>query len=286
MRVSRKILLIYNLKIVNPALALEWHPTRNGKLLPSGVTPGSDKKVWWLCRRNHEWRVRIADRSKGSGCPYCGGRKACKDNCLAVLYSDLVKEWYFRRNGNLTPEDVRPNSGKKVWWICKKGHEWKARVADRTAGYGCPYCTRQKVCKNNCIETIRPDLAAEWHPTKNGKLSPRDVVFGSTKKVWWRCKKGHEWKAIINSRSQNHGCPYCTRQKVCKDNCLQTVNSALAQEWHPSLNGRLTPRDVTPGSGKKVWWRCNWYHEWEATVVNRNRGRGCPYCWRRLKWGI
>jgi hypothetical protein len=42
----------------------------------------------------------------------------------------------------------------------------------------------------------------------------------------------------------------------------------------------LTPFDVVAGSNKKVWWQCleNPGHEWQATVINRTKGRGCPYC--------
>jgi hypothetical protein len=65
-----------------------------------------------------------------------------------------------------------------------------------------------------------------------------------------------------------------------QDNCLENRNPNLTKEWHPVRNGKLTPKDITPGSNKKVWWRCKKRHEWKASVGNRNRGRGCPYCAR------
>ena len=34
--------------------------------------------------------------------------------------------------------------------------------------------------------TPYPHLVKEWHPTKNGDLTPKDVTYGSNKKVWWR----------------------------------------------------------------------------------------------------
>lgn len=57
--------------VQNPDLAKEWHPSKNGLLIPNQVTPGSGKKVWWLCERGHEWEARVTDRSNGTGCPYC-----------------------------------------------------------------------------------------------------------------------------------------------------------------------------------------------------------------------
>lgn len=128
------------------------------------------------------------------------------------------------------------------------------------------------------LKIKNPKLAKEWHPSKNGRLSPRDVTPGSNKKVWWKCKKGHEWQATICSRNTGNACPYCSNQLVCKENCLQTVNPKLAKEWNWAKNDKLTPKNVVAGSGKKVWWKCKKGHEWQASINNRNRGRGCPFC--------
>jgi hypothetical protein len=60
---------------------------------------------------------------------------------------------------------------------------------------------------------------------------------------------------------------------------LQKVNPEVSKEWHPTKNGDLTPKDVTPNSHKKAWWICKEKrHEWAAVVFSRNKGRGCPYC--------
>jgi len=61
----------------------------------------------------------------------------------------------------------------------------------------------------NSLATQYPELATEWHPTKNGNLTPSDVVAGSHKKVWWKCAKGpdHEWEAALRNRTGlNRGC--------------------------------------------------------------------------------
>ena len=201
---------------------------------------------------------------------------------LQVINPSLAKEWHPLKNGVLTPRHVTPGSGKKVWWICSKGHEWKARIESRSAGNGCPCCAGYRVCKDNCLHTVNRDLSKQWHPTKNKPLSPKHVFAKSSKKVWWVCGKGHEWQAAIRDRNKGTGCPYCTGRKVCRDNCLQTVNPGLSKEWHPEKNGNLTPRDVTSKSGRNVWWICRKGHEWQNTVKNRNRGTGCPYCAGRI----
>ena len=128
---------------------------------------------------------------------------------LDELFPSVAKEWHPIKNGNLTPKDVTPGSGKKVWWLCEKGHEWQEFVYHRIRGCGCPFCSGHRASKENCLQTVNPELAKEWHPTKNEKLTPRDVTYGSGKKVWWMCSRGHEWQAVISSRTKGNACTFC-----------------------------------------------------------------------------
>lgn len=270
----------------NPELAKQWHKTKNGKLTPYDVRPGSSKKVWWKCPEgeDHEWYVSVSNRKAGWGCPICSGRKVTKSNCLATINPELAKEWHPTKNGELTPYDVTPNSQKKVWWKCPKGvdHEWDAIIADRNNGIGCAICSNYKVVRSNCLAILNPQLAKEWHPTMNGKLTPEDVHPGSAKKVWWKCPKGddHEWRTVVYSRTGGKGCPICCGRKVVNSSCLASLNPKLAKEWHPTKNGKLTPYDLGPNSRKKVWWKCQKGsdHEWETSVYHRTIGLGCPIC--------
>jgi hypothetical protein len=201
---------------------------------------------------------------------------------LAVLYPELLKKWHPTRNGPLTPDQVLPRSNEKAWWVCPKGHEWLARVASVTTGSGCPYCTGYRTAPENSLGLLHPEVAREWHPTKNGTLLPVNVSSHSGQKVWWICSNGHEWSACTFSRTRGSGCPYCSGLKASKEHSLQAHNPELAKEWHPEKNGKVTSSDVTPFSGSKRWWLCKQGHEWEATVANRAKGRGCPYCAGRL----
>jgi len=109
---------------------------------------------------------------------------------------------------------------------------------------GCPFCFSKKKRYDEPLSVTRPRLALEWHPTKNGKLTPRDVTEGSGKEVWWKCPKGddHEWRAIVAKRKHN-GCPFCSGHAVSSSNCLESTNPELAKEWHPTKNGKLSPKD-------------------------------------------
>ena len=140
----------------------------------------------------------------------------------------------------------------------------------------------QKVsAKPNSLVVTHSELLKEWDYEKNNKLGifPNEVTCGSDKKVWWKCSKGHSWNTRISHRSNGIGCPICANRQVCAGyNDLMTTNQKLAKEWNYEKNEDLLPTMVIAGSHKKVWWRCNKGHEWQASIVNRVRGRGCPYC--------
>ena len=195
---------------------------------------------------------------------------------------NLMKEWDFEKNNTLSldPFSLGTGSHTKAWWKCEKGHSWYSMISNREGrARKCPYCSHQlPIPGETDLETLYPDLVKEWHPVKNNK-KPSEVMPGSHKKAWWICDKGHEWEAQIKSRASGVGCPYCSSKKVLKGfNDLETLNPDLAKEWHPTKNGDLKPSDVTSSSGRKVWWRCPYGHEWEASICNRSAGKGCPEC--------
>ena len=103
-------------------------------------------------------------------------------------YPNLVLEWNFTKN-EIKPEDISRGSHKKIWWVCKKGHEWVADCGSRVTGNNCPYCSGKKLCNDNCLATRCPIIAAEWHPIKNGEVTPKDVLPKTKKDIGGYVKK-------------------------------------------------------------------------------------------------
>ena len=231
---GKKVVKSNCLATINPELAKEWHPTKNGELTPHDIVINSSKKIWWKCNKgkDHEWEATLNSRtSNNRNCPICSNQKIVKSNCLATLNPELAKEWHPTKNGELTPQDVARSSNKKVWWNCDKGndHEWEASINGRNRGNGCSICRGYTVVKSNCLAILNPELAKQWHPTKNGDLTPNDVGISSSKKVWWKCSKGddHVWDATVRKRGElrdgresGDGCPFCRGLKVAKSNSL------------------------------------------------------------------
>lgn len=130
-----------------------------------------------------------------------------------------------------------------------------------------------------CTEQGKTALLAQWDIERNLPLTPDDVTFGSHKRVWWTCPSGHSWQAMVYTRSEGAGCPYCTGRKALPEqNCLAKQFPMLAVEWDSEKNAPLTPKDITPGSHKLIWWRCQNGHSYRSAVKTRVQGSGCPYC--------
>jgi hypothetical protein len=202
------------------------------------------------------------------------------NNSLLVKSPDIALLWHPTHNTPLQPADVTFKSGKKVWWQCKRGHEFQAAIAHLTQGEGCPYCSGRKVSKDS-LAAKAPEIAAEWHPDKNGKRRPESTPPMSAYCAWWQCKKGHEWQAFVYSRaSGKYGCPYCSGRKATPETSLAALFPKIAAEWHPTLNGFLTPEMFRPGSNKYAWWLCKKGHAHRAMIKNKTNGTGCGVCYR------
>ena len=189
---------------------------------------------------------------------------------------ELAAQWSDRNE--LPPEKYTLGSSKKVWWVGSCGHEWQALIKNRVKGSGCPYCSGNKLLRGfNDLESKDPDLAAEWSD-RNLPLLPDMFMCKSNREVWWKGSCGHEWKARIADRYEDHGCPYCAGKILAGYNDLTTTRPAIMDEW--SGRNEIDPIVVSEYSRQAVWWRCrDCGYEWRARIYTRcNGGADCPAC--------
>lgn len=265
---------------LHPELSLEWNYDKNGDLSPDQFTENSSKKIVWTCKYNHTWTATITSRTWGSGCPYCNGKRViCGQTDLYSKAPELMSEWDYDKN-DIDPRNISSNSSRKVWWKCSYGHSWQASPNKRYgAGQNCPYCTNRKVFQGfNDLATCFPELADDWCFDMNDKL-PTDIVAGSNYNAYWKCNKGHIWRATVCSRAYSKtGCPYCNGKKVISgENDCATLFPHLLSEWDITLN-KVSLSEVKYGSDKVYWWKCKQGHCFQASVNHRTSGRNCPYC--------
>jgi hypothetical protein len=177
----------YNLHVLYPDIAGQWHPTKNGDLRPENLTPRSGRKTWWICDKGHAWKTVVRVRTRGSQCPYCSGRVGSPEYNLLTSYPDIARQWHPTKNASRKPEEFTPGSGKKAWWYCDFGHEWEAAIGKRTGGTGCPYCVRQGVVANNYRFSLRPEktyrLGVPWGIRYYGSVTPSKRLLELSRSV-------------------------------------------------------------------------------------------------------
>jgi hypothetical protein len=267
-----------SLAVKQPDIAKQWAYDLNAPLLPEHFRCAANKKVWWRCPKGHTWKASINHRARGSGCPACAGQVVTDEVNLAMLYPKLAREWHPKKNGNLRPEDILPKSNLNIWWLCSNGHEWQAQPNNRAKGSGCPYCYGRYSTKKNNLASQHPELLKEWDHKKNKGLNPSDFTPRTTKKVWWRCSKGHSWQASIYNRTKlKSGCPDCykARPKPRKYTIADMERIAAAK------GGKCLSSEYQ-GLEVKLRWQCEEGHEWEAMPNNvLYNNSWCPVCARR-----
>lgn len=193
----------------HPNIANDWDHNNNGRLLPEMFPKGARYKANWRCHRCGEKVQRSVKSYKG--CSKCNKALKLQNNNLELACPEISKQWDINKNEGKCPSDYAPKSNKKAWWLCSVcNHSWEAKISNRAIGRGCPVCSNKEVVagKNDLI-TTHPHLAKEWHPSKNGELSPTNVTYGSGKKVWWLCPFNHEYKATLLHRAHGTDCPKC-----------------------------------------------------------------------------
>jgi rubrerythrin len=197
---------------------LDWDYQLN-EYGPDHYTNGSGEIVTWRCHIcGYRWETAICNRTKDykNGCPFCAEKVIIRGfNDLPKVRKDLMEEWDYTENADIDPHKQGIGSHLNVSWICRKcGYSWKAPIYNRANGKGCPCCANRVVVPGkNDLATTDPDLAADWHPTKN-TLNPTEVTRGQSKKVFWLCSKcGYEWEDTLNHRSGGRGCKECNKRR-------------------------------------------------------------------------
>ncbi|MBQ7147678.1 MAG: zinc-ribbon domain-containing protein [Pseudobutyrivibrio sp.] len=213
--------------------------------------------------------------------------KVLHDKSIAVRHPEAIKEWDFEKNKNITPEMVNATSNKNYWWICEKGHSFKASPVNKfnSPANSCPYCTNHKVLSGfNDMITRYPYLENDWDYEKNKGVNPKMIMPGSAKKYWWKCSESHSYLMTANNKvfSQNK-CPICSGKRVlagCND--LESKYPDVIKFWDYEKNREIKPSELHFGSNKSVWWRCTEGHSFKKTVAHMVKFDSCPICTGRI----
>lgn len=229
----KKIFISNSLGSIYPEFLEYWDYELN-KISPYEISPKSNKKIHWICKINPKHKFKTSPNqfsrnyfanNKKSCCSICSNQKIENCNCLATLCPEALVQWDSEKNkkDGISPYEISMRSYVKVWWKCpiNPNHSWRSAPVNRISKEGklvgnCIFCINQAVCIDNCLATKFPEIAKQWHPTKNGDLTPYDVVPGCyTKKIWWICLIcNKEWEVKPQKRTRSKkptGCPRCSK---------------------------------------------------------------------------
>lgn len=261
-----------------PKLAREY--SDRNPLPADKVLAGTNKKLWWNCRKKgcgHEWLATGNSRLSGTGCPACAHQVVTARNNLAVTHPALAREYSVENQ--LPADKVIAGSGRRFWWKCSKpqcGFVYRSRGSDRVRGIGCPACAHRAVSEKNNMAVTHPHLADEY--SKRNSQPATSIKAWSNKKYWWDCSKcGYRYLMSGSDRMMGYGCPACAHKVTTPHYNLAIVCPHLAKEY--SKNNPLPAEEIMPHSNKKYLWNCPVCRfEYPATCNNRAKGTGCPNC--------
>jgi uncharacterized Zn-finger protein/very-short-patch-repair endonuclease len=268
---GKKVLKGYNdLQTVNPTLADTWNYEKNGALKPENFTANSGQKVWWKCSNGHEWQATIASRNSGNGCPVCNSERQTSFPEYAIVY-------YLQKYGLDVLHSYRGRGYELDIYIPSKkiaieydGSFWHENKTRKDL-------EKNKKCKKDGIKLYR---IREGLPSLND--SSIDFVVQKGQKDLQKILKNLLSEIIklnidVNLERDTIAIENL-REYTEKHNSILISNPEIAREWNYEKNGNLKPEHFAANSNKKVWWKCEKGHEWEASIYSRNKGHGCPYC--------
>ena len=158
-------------------------------------------------------------------------------------------------------------------WECKEGHQWFARPQNVRYGTWCKICKNRDagINKTRSISDVAK-LAIKFE----GQLLSK-VYKEPHKKLLWKCKNSHEFKASSASVQQGHWCPECSGNKKIK--LKEVRNLAIAN------NGKLLSKKYI-NAHSKLKWQCKNKHLFESSYANVYSRKWCPECAGHIKLSI
>lgn len=277
---------INDLATVNPKLAKEWHPVKNGNLKPNMVFPSQNKKVWWICPLGHEYQATINHRSSANGtnCPICnsGRQTSFREQALYYyvkkMYSDAISRYKSKQFGKFELDIFIPSLYLAIEYDGVAWHKNEKFERERR---------KYQMCKQLGIRLLR---VKEKMPEELG-LELADIIVSSDDfeseegftKALHAVLEHIDYSDIywlnpidINlSRDRFEIMKYATQIK----HSFADAFPEKAKEWHPTKNGTLKPNMFKPGSNFKAWWICpDCGNEYEQSLAHRKSGGGCPKC--------
>ena len=187
----------------DPKLALLWDTPQNPEPAAK-VAAHSYRPAAWRCVNGHSFGRLPRAMQKDASCPTCSKGANTHTN-LARLRPGIAAQWDAERNPGIAFATLDATHASPVWWRCPNGHGFQRPPVRMLADDACPTCALEQ----SSLAALAPNVAAEWHPTRNA-ITPAEIPADHVTNAWWTCPNGHDYQATVRARTQgNRRCPTC-----------------------------------------------------------------------------
>lgn len=289
------------LHIENKELFSQIHPDKNNGVDLFSLATCSNKKIWWKCDKGHEWQAVINNRKRGDKCKKCSGHGISTMERTFFYYFQLIFKNAINTH-KISYNDIKmevdifiPEINLAIEYDGIYYHEKDKRIENDIE--------KNKFLEKQCIPLLRirecglikvhdVEFMFNYTQKQNSRTNLKATLFDILNYVVLNFEVNKDClqriQFVRDLDFDNHNIPKEFFIYPQKNNSLLLKNSALSKEWHPSLNGELTPEFVSYASHKEVWWICKENHIWKSPINNRSRlinSRGCPDCFSLYKRG-
>ena len=272
-----------------------WDYELNDNLDPTDLFPNSNKHAYFKCSKGHSVKRKIMDFYKSTKCPECEKEKTK----LIYQVPNTQLFWNYSKNIVINLDKVIYSSRESAYFKCPNcAYGWASSVILWSKRRYCPCCgfdgtegsieRNRSLIEKNKIITFRmanPEDADMWDYKKNNDLTPDNVLYGSNKKVHFKCKKGHGFKKAINemttSDGKSRGCPHCkkTSQKALSGENDFFKECPMGKEmWDYNENIGIEPETLLKSSGIKAHFKCSHGHTFIRRIQQFTKYPKCPKC--------
>ncbi len=220
-----------DLESQRPELIRYYNSKRNPPA--STIQATSNKNVWWICEKGHEWEGRpfMVDLVRGAICPEC----RAEERSIAIRSPKLIP-WLVDK----TQSALWASSRESIDLICPIGHRFQESPGVLKNSPKCPYCSGARVLSGfNDLRTFHPELISQW-----ADENPIETVSRQSKlNAQWQCDIcGYRWKAFVYNRANGYGaCFKCFQKSGSK---AQREVSDFVEEL--GFTPRLNTKSVLP----------------------------------------
>ena len=276
---------INDLATTHPEIAKEWDYEKNGNLLPTNVTYGSGKKVYWICPNGHKYQTTVLHRTGGTNCPICnsGRQTSFAEQAfffyIKQLFPDAINRYTEIFNNGMELDIYIPSIKTAIEY---DGVFWHNNKRKRET-------QKYQTCRQNGIKLIRIREGGDYNrvgiadtcyhkENLDNHKNLAELINFVLMDLTILTRKTPYLPVKIDLENDNFEI-----RKYMTDlskNSLATIRPDLTEEWCFEKNGELTPKMVFPNSSQKVYWKCKVCgHIWKTSIGHRLT-TGCPACYR------